>query len=75
MCRHAYVHTRSGDGFVIAGGGGIVILEELNHALARGAKVRPRTYKYVNMKIIQNMWSYSDKCSCLFRITYHRAKS
>lgn len=27
------------DGFVIAGGGGIVILEELNHALARGAKI------------------------------------
>ncbi|MFM2388490.1 MAG: hypothetical protein RLZZ437_45 [Pseudomonadota bacterium] len=27
------------DGFVIAGGGGIVVLEELNHALARGAKI------------------------------------
>ena len=27
------------DGFVIAGGGGVVILEELNHALARGAKI------------------------------------
>ncbi|WP_375687415.1 beta-ketoacyl-ACP synthase I [Pseudooceanicola sp. LIPI14-2-Ac024] len=27
------------DGFVISGGGGIVVLEELEHALARGAKI------------------------------------
>ncbi len=27
------------DGFVIAGGGGVVVLEELNHALVRGAKI------------------------------------
>lgn len=27
------------DGFVIAGGGGMVVLEELDHALARGAKI------------------------------------
>ncbi len=27
------------DGFVIAGGGGMVVLEELSHALARGAKI------------------------------------
>ena len=27
------------DGFVIAGGGGMVVLEEMDHALARGAKV------------------------------------
>ncbi|WP_299639540.1 beta-ketoacyl-ACP synthase I [uncultured Ruegeria sp.] len=27
------------DGFVISGGGGIVVLEELDHALARGAKI------------------------------------
>jgi len=29
----------SRDGFVIAGGGGIVVLEELSHAKARGAKI------------------------------------
>ena len=33
----AYDATR--DGFVIAGGGGVVVLEELDHALARGAKI------------------------------------
>ncbi|MFL2845177.1 MAG: beta-ketoacyl-ACP synthase I [Candidatus Puniceispirillaceae bacterium] len=27
------------DGFVIAGGGGMVVLEDMNHALARGAKI------------------------------------
>ena len=27
------------DGFVIAGGGGVVVVEELNHATARGAKI------------------------------------
>jgi len=27
------------DGFVISGGGGIVVLEDLDHALARGAKI------------------------------------
>ncbi|MEJ8474956.1 beta-ketoacyl-ACP synthase I [Roseibium algae] len=33
----AYDATR--DGFVIAGGGGVVVLEELEHAKARGAKI------------------------------------
>jgi len=33
----AYDATR--DGFVISGGGGVVVLEELGHALARGAKI------------------------------------
>ena len=33
----AYDETR--DGFVIAGGGGVVVLEELEHAKARGAKI------------------------------------
>ncbi len=32
-------YDKSRDGFVISGGGGIVILEELEHARARGAKI------------------------------------
>ena len=30
---------RDRDGFVFAGGGGVVVVEELNHAIARGAKI------------------------------------
>jgi 3-oxoacyl-[acyl-carrier-protein] synthase-1 len=37
MASRTYDATR--DGFVIAGGGGVVVLEELSHALARGAKI------------------------------------
>jgi len=33
----AYDKTR--DGFVIAGGGGVLVLEEFEHAKARGAKI------------------------------------
>jgi len=32
-------YDRNRDGFVIAGGGGVVVLEELDHARARGAKI------------------------------------
>lgn len=32
-------YDKNRDGFVIAGGGGVVVLEELEHALARGAKI------------------------------------
>jgi 3-oxoacyl-[acyl-carrier-protein] synthase-1 len=34
------------DGFVISGGGGIVIVEELEHALARGAKIYAEVIGY-----------------------------
>jgi 3-oxoacyl-[acyl-carrier-protein] synthase-1 len=35
----ARAYDRDRDGFVISGGGGIVVLEELDHAKARGAKI------------------------------------
>ncbi|MDX1803100.1 MAG: beta-ketoacyl-ACP synthase I [Alcanivorax sp.] len=40
----AYDATR--DGFVIAGGGGMVVLEELEHAKARGAKIYAEVIGY-----------------------------
>jgi 3-oxoacyl-[acyl-carrier-protein] synthase-1 len=39
-----YDETR--DGFVIAGGGGVVVLEELEHARARGAKIYAEVVGY-----------------------------
>ena len=35
----ARAYDANRDGFVISGGGGVVVLEELEHALARGAKI------------------------------------
>ena len=37
--RASRAYDRDRDGFVIAGGGGIVVLEELEHARARGARI------------------------------------
>jgi 3-oxoacyl-[acyl-carrier-protein] synthase-1 len=37
--RASRTYDANRDGFVIAGGGGVVVLEELEHALARGAKI------------------------------------
>jgi 3-oxoacyl-[acyl-carrier-protein] synthase-1 len=37
--RASRAYRRDRDGFVIAGGGGVVVLEELEHAKARGAKI------------------------------------
>ncbi len=37
--RSSRAYDKDRDGFVIAGGGGIVVLEELEHARARGAKI------------------------------------
>jgi 3-oxoacyl-[acyl-carrier-protein] synthase I len=37
--RASRAYDRDRDGFVISGGGGVVVLEELEHAKARGAKI------------------------------------
>ena len=39
-------YDRDRDGFVIAGGGGMVVLEELEHALARGANIYAEVVGY-----------------------------
>ncbi|WP_297202658.1 beta-ketoacyl-ACP synthase I [uncultured Pluralibacter sp.] len=39
-------YDQSRDGFVIAGGGGMVVVEELEHALARGAKIYAEVVGY-----------------------------
>ncbi|MFM2483701.1 beta-ketoacyl-ACP synthase I [Celerinatantimonas yamalensis] len=39
-------YDASRDGFVISGGGGIVVVEELEHALARGAKIYAEVVGY-----------------------------
>ncbi|PJK28737.1 beta-ketoacyl-ACP synthase I [Minwuia thermotolerans] len=39
-------YDRDRDGFVIAGGGGMVVLEELEHARARGAKIYAEVVGY-----------------------------
>lgn len=39
-------YDESRDGFVIAGGGGMVVLEALDHALARGAKIYAEVVGY-----------------------------
>jgi 3-oxoacyl-[acyl-carrier-protein] synthase-1 len=37
--RAARAYDANRDGFVISGGGGVVVVEELSHALSRGAKI------------------------------------
>ena len=37
--RASRAYDKNRDGFVIAGGGGVIVLEELSHAKARGAKI------------------------------------
>jgi 3-oxoacyl-[acyl-carrier-protein] synthase-1 len=37
--RASRAYDKNRDGFVIAGGAGVIVLEELQHALARGAKI------------------------------------
>ncbi len=37
--RASRAYDKNRDGFVIAGGAGVIVLEELEHALARGAKI------------------------------------
>ena len=39
-------YDQSRDGFVIAGGGGMVVVEELEHALKRGAKIYAEIFGY-----------------------------
>ena len=42
-------YDKNRDGFVIAGGGGMVVVEELEHALARGAKIYAEIVGYLSL--------------------------
>ena len=44
--RASRAYDRDRDGFVIAGGGGMLVLEELEHARARGAKIHAELVGY-----------------------------
>ena len=44
--RASRAYDRDRDGFVISGGGGVVVLEELEHAKARGAKIYAEVAAY-----------------------------
>lgn len=44
--RSSRTYDTARDGFVISGGGGIVVVEELNHALARGAHIYAEVVGY-----------------------------
>ncbi len=44
--RASRAYDKNRDGFVIAGGGGVVVLEELDHARARGAKIYAEVVGY-----------------------------
>ena len=55
LASRAYDANR--DGFVIAGGGGVVVLEELSHALARGAKIYGELTGYGATADARGPWS------------------
>ena len=44
------------DGFVIAGGGGMVVLEDMNHALARGAKIMQNSLAMAPTQMVWIWW-------------------
>ncbi len=44
--RASRAYDKNRDGFVIAGGGGVVVIEELDHARARGAKIYAEVVGY-----------------------------
>src|SRR3546814_20118036 len=44
--RASRAYDRDRDGFVISGGGGVLVLEELEHAKARGAKIHCEVAAY-----------------------------
>jgi len=62
--RASRAYDKNRDGFVIAGGGGVVVLEEMEHAKARGAKIYAELVGYGATSDGHDMVALRVKAQC-----------
>src|SRR3546814_1734754 len=61
-------YDRDRDGFVISGGGGVVVLEEFEHAKARGARIYGEVAAYAATS--DRSEEHTSELQSLMRISY-----